>query len=79
MVGGLVTVSSSSEEESESFTHDIVDGSPRLTLGLIWTIILRFQVCRLGVCEWYDCAVGLNLLSILAVECEGMLFPLLKV
>lgn len=24
--------------------HDIVDGSSRLTLGLIWTIILRFQV-----------------------------------
>jgi len=27
--------------------HDIVDGNPRLTLGLIWTIILRFQVCML--------------------------------
>ena len=26
--------------------HDIVDGNPRLTLGLIWTIILRFQVRR---------------------------------
>lgn len=25
-------------------SHDIVDGNPRLTLGLIWTIILRFQV-----------------------------------
>ena len=25
--------------------HDIVDGNSRLTLGLIWTIILRFQVC----------------------------------
>uniref|UniRef100_A0A1I7XMH6 Spectrin beta chain n=1 Tax=Heterorhabditis bacteriophora TaxID=37862 RepID=A0A1I7XMH6_HETBA len=24
--------------------HDIVDGNQRLTLGLIWTIILRFQV-----------------------------------
>lgn len=25
-------------------SHDIVDGNPRLTLGLIWTVILRFQV-----------------------------------
>jgi len=27
--------------------HDIVDGNARLTLGLIWTIILRFQVTLL--------------------------------
>lgn len=25
--------------------EDIVDGNPKLTLGLIWTIILHFQVC----------------------------------
>lgn len=26
---------------------DITDGNPKLTLGLIWTIILHFQVCAL--------------------------------
>ena len=31
--------------------HDIVDGSPRLTLGLIWTIILRFQIQEIIVEE----------------------------
>lgn len=30
-------------------SHDIVDGNPRLSLGLIWTIILRFQVCILTI------------------------------
>eukprot|EP00118_Oscarella_pearsei_P018333 m.187592 g.187592 ORF g.187592 m.187592 type:complete len:2651 (+) comp39364_c0_seq1:28-7980(+) len=29
--------------------HDIVDGNPRLTLGLIWTIILRFQIQDIAV------------------------------
>lgn len=29
--------------------HDIVDGTPRLTLGLIWTIILRFQIQQITV------------------------------
>lgn len=27
--------------------EDIVDGNPKLTLGLIWTIILHFQVGKL--------------------------------
>uniref|UniRef100_A0A8D3E8B7 Spectrin beta chain n=1 Tax=Scophthalmus maximus TaxID=52904 RepID=A0A8D3E8B7_SCOMX len=29
--------------------HDIVDGNHRLTLGLIWTIILRFQIQDISV------------------------------
>ncbi|CAG5133151.1 unnamed protein product, partial [Candidula unifasciata] len=33
--------------------HDIVDGSARLTLGLIWTIILRFQIQDITI-EEYD-------------------------
>ena len=28
--------------------EDIVDGNPKLTLGLIWTIILHFQVGNLS-------------------------------
>jgi dystonin len=29
-------------------SEDIVDGNPKLTLGLIWTIILHFQVCLIN-------------------------------
>src|SRR5271170_1043213 len=32
-------------------SHDIVDGNPRLTLGLIWTIILRFQIQDITIGE----------------------------
>lgn len=31
--------------------EDIVDGNPKLTLGLIWTIILHFQVKSLFICS----------------------------
>lgn len=40
--------------------HDIVDGSPRLTLGLIWTIILRFQIQEIIVEEPGPGAVSLK-------------------
>ena len=40
--------------------HDIVDGSPRLTLGLIWTIILRFQIQEIIVEEPGPGAVGFS-------------------
>lgn len=33
---------------------DIADGNPKLTLGLIWTIILHFQVV-LGLVLWRGC------------------------
>lgn len=31
--------------------EDIVDGNPKLTLGLIWTIILHFQVSGTGILQ----------------------------
>lgn len=38
-------------------SEDIVDGNPKLTLGLIWTIILHFQVGSLAATVSYDVCV----------------------
>jgi len=43
-------------------SHDIVDGNPRLSLGLIWTIILRFQVRHIEVSNY--CHIILSLYKI---------------
>ena len=37
--------------------EDIVDGNPKLTLGLIWTVILHFQVgatAIINICLLYN-------------------------
>lgn len=34
-------------------SHDIVDGNASLSLGLIWTIILRFQVNKFVIVQLY--------------------------
>lgn len=45
--------------------EDIVDGNPKLTLGLIWTIILHFQVSAyLIIIFKYDSLIYWNVLSI---------------
>ena len=33
--------------------EDIVDGNPKLTLGLIWTIILHFQVGKRNIFAFF--------------------------
>ena len=46
---------------------DIVDGNPKITLGLIWTIILRFQVLEDIYSSWYNnlCFIGFYLACVL--------------
>ena len=59
--------------------HDIVDGNPRLTLGLIWTIILRFQVCStyfwVTVCTTVRPVLSDHYRSCLYVCNVGVLWP----
>ena len=40
--------------------HDIVDGNNKITLGLIWTIILRFQVPESLTLNFQKFKVALN-------------------
>lgn len=47
---------------------DIADGNPKLTLGLIWTIILHFQVSS-SVSVVFHYIIALYLLSLGSVSC----------
>lgn len=47
-ISGLFTACSQVRLESIG-AEDIVDGNPRLILGLIWTIILRFQIQEIEI------------------------------
>lgn len=49
--------------------EDIVDGNPKLTLGLIWTIILHFQVSLpLALLLGFIQVLGVGLLGMFAVS-----------
>ncbi|KAL3309482.1 Spectrin beta chain, non-erythrocytic 1, partial [Cichlidogyrus casuarinus] len=49
--------------------HDIVDGNSRLTLGLIWTIILRFQIQDI-IMEDYQTTEVRNVKDTLLLWCQ---------
>lgn len=44
--------------------EDIVDGNQKLTLGLIWTIILHFQVSSFSALLWFLCRIKQVVLSV---------------
>lgn len=44
------------------FLSEIVDGNLKMTLGMIWTIILRFAIQDISVEGKSQCLVGVTLL-----------------
>uniref|UniRef100_A0A4W5P6J3 Spectrin beta chain n=1 Tax=Hucho hucho TaxID=62062 RepID=A0A4W5P6J3_9TELE len=56
-------------------SHDIVDGNHRLTLGLIWTIILRFQIQVIKI-ECDDNRETRSAKDALLLWCQMKTFPL---
>eukprot|EP00158_Paraphelidium_tribonemae_P009275 Partr_v1_DN28820_c2_g1_i1_m34288 putative Dystrophin len=52
--------------------EDIVDGNPNITLGLVWLLILRFDIYRItGVCSWQECSRSSSVTSLQHANREG--------
>ncbi|KAF7655258.1 hypothetical protein LDENG_00058720 [Lucifuga dentata] len=60
---------------------DITDGNPKLTLGLIWTIILHFQVCahRTLLCGSCSAFPALDSISHQSSQIRKSVFPKFRI